>query len=428
MKTSKAEKKRRSLPPPEPAPPGSSFPKEAFAQKSFFHQEVLHQSSKSSARVTRVTTPHGSFLTPSFVAVATNAALKGVSIDAARAANQDLIFCNSYHLLLQPGPEVIEEAGGLHKYMGMKEGSTMGPLITDSGGFQVFSLKYGTVFEDLKTAKRTDGSFDASLDVSASRGELKRAARPASPGPASRGGSRRKSSVKVTEEGVVFTSYRDGREVLLTPESTVAAQKAYGSDIIIPLDELPSYDTSREDLVKSVELTHRWEARSLREHLKDVKGQAMYGVVHGGVERDVRKGSLDYLTDLPFDGFCVGGSLGGNREEMLGMLDYVMEEYREIERSKFGRSKPLHLLGIADEASIREAVTLGIDTFDSCYPTRLARHGTLLTREGKLHIKSGKHKKSYGVPIDEKCGCDTCKKYDRAYMNHLYRASEPLFL
>ena len=180
--------------------------------------------------------------------------------------------------------------------------------------------------------------------------------------------------------------------------------------------------------MKSVEMTHRWEARSLGEHLKDVKGQAMYGVVHGGVERDVRKSSLDYLTSLPFDGFCIGGSLGGNRGEMLQMLEYVMEEYREVERTKFKRSKPLHLLGIADEASIREAVTLGIDTFDSCYPTRLARHGTILTREGKLHIKSGKHRQAHGVPLDDECGCETCKNYDRAYLNHLFRASELLFL
>ncbi|GMH83160.1 hypothetical protein TL16_g09505, partial [Triparma laevis f. inornata] len=389
-------------PPPKP----SYFDKSTFSEKPFFKQELLHQSTKpgSSARITKITTPHGSFLTPSFVAVATNGALKGLTIKGARESNQDLIFCNSYHLLLQPGPEIIKGAGGLHEFMGMKEeDGTLGPLITDSGGFQVFSLKYGTVYEDLKT-----------------KGELKRAVqkqkKPSDPS------GRRKNPVKVTEEGVIFTSYRDGKKVLLTPESTIKAQKDYGSDIIIPLDELPSYDTDLEELERSVEMTHRWEGRSLVEHYKNVKDQAIYGVIHGGVDKPLRSKSLKYLTSLPFDGFCIGGSLGGNRAEMVEMLKHVMSEV-----TQFKRIKPLHLLGIADEASISETVSLGIDTYDSCFPTRLARHGTLLTRTGKLHIKSGKHSKSYGVPIDEECGCETCERYDRAYLNHLLKAREPVF-
>jgi len=313
--------------------------------------------------------------------------------------------------------------------MGMREDDgTMKPIITDSGGFQVFSLKYGTVYEDLKTDNRS-GSFNSDLDPKISqkgtqkgtqKGELKRAAQKKIP-------TRRTNPVKVTEEGVIFTSYRDGAKVLLTPESTILAQKDYGSDIIIPLDELPSYDTSLEDLRKSVDLTHRWEGRSLIEHYKNVKNQAIYGVVHGGVSKEIRSQSLDYLSGLPFDGFAVGGSLGGNREEMKEMLEYVMGEYRVIEETKFGRSKPVHLLGIADESSILQTVSLGIDTYDSCFPTRLARHGTLLTRSGKLHIKSSKHSKSYGIPIDEECECETCKRYDRAYLNHLLKAKEPVF-
>ncbi|GMH81934.1 hypothetical protein TrVE_jg7737 [Triparma verrucosa] len=408
-KTTKAAKARRVAAkiPPLPPPLPSAFPPESFLPKPFFTQEVLHSSSKpgSKARVTRITTPHGSFLTPSFVAVATNGALKALTIPSARKSKQDLIFCNSYHLLLQPGPEVIKEAGGIHKFMGMREDDgTMKPIITDSGGFQVFSLKYGTVYEDLKTDNRS-GSFNSDLDPKISQ----------------------KGTQKVTEEGVIFTSYRDGAKVLLTPESTILAQKDYGSDIIIPLDELPSYDTSLEDLRKSVDLTHRWEGRSLIEHYKNVKNQAIYGVVHGGVSKEIRSQSLEYLSGLPFDGFAVGGSLGGNREEMKEMLEYVMGEYRVIEETKFGRSKPVHLLGIADESSILQTVSLGIDTYDSCFPTRLARHGTLLTRSGKLHIKSSKHSKSYGIPIDEECECETCKRYDRAYLNHLLKAKEPVF-
>lgn len=152
----------------------------------------------------------------------------------------------------------------------------------------------------------------------------------------------------------------------------------------------------------------------------------MYGVVHGGVEKDLRKHSLDYITSLPFDGFCIGGSLGGSRREMVEMLGDVMRDYNEIQGS-WDRTKPVHLLGIADESSILETVHMGIDTFDSCYPTRLARHGTILTKGGKVHIKSRKHQREYGIPLDKDCNCTTCQQVDRAYLNHLYKAKEPTF-
>ena len=230
----------------------------------------------------RIHTPHGTIDTPGYVAVATNAALKGVDIRDADTVGQQLIFCNTYHLLLQPGTDVVEGAGGLHKFMNRKNG----PLITDSGGFQVFSLAYGSVHEELSTGgelKRRGGSGDkkGSLHVT--------------------GGKGGKPPVKVTEEGAIFRSYRDGKSFLLTPESTVQAQKSFGADIIIPLDELPPYHIDRNVLVNSVERTHRWEARSLKEHLKDVKDQAMYCVIHGGLDRELRQKSLDYLTSLPFD-------------------------------------------------------------------------------------------------------------------------------
>jgi hypothetical protein len=266
--------------PPDPA----TFPPWSYEPRSYFKFEILHQSSISSARVGRIHTPHGIIDTPSYVAVATNAALKGVDIRDADTVGQQLIFCNTYHLLLQPGTEVVEGAGGLHEFMNRKNG----PLITDSGGFQVFSLAYGSVHEELSTG-----------------GELKRR------NAASKGkngslhmtteGRKGKPPVKVTEEGAIFRSYRDGKSFLLTPESTVQAQKSFGADIIIPLDELPPYHIDRNVLVKSVERTHRWEARSLREHLLDVKEQAMYCVIHGGLDRELRKKSVDYLTSLPFD-------------------------------------------------------------------------------------------------------------------------------
>eukprot|EP00559_Dactyliosolen_fragilissimus_P002953 CAMPEP_0184862576 /NCGR_PEP_ID=MMETSP0580-20130426/7026_1 /TAXON_ID=1118495 /ORGANISM="Dactyliosolen fragilissimus" /LENGTH=255 /DNA_ID=CAMNT_0027360509 /DNA_START=407 /DNA_END=1171 /DNA_ORIENTATION=- len=254
------------------------------------------------ARVGRIHTPHGIIDTPGFVAVATNGALKGLDMREADAAGQQLVFCNSYHLLLQPGPEIIEAAGGLHKFIHRPNG----PLITDSGGFQVFSLAYGSVQESLDT-----------------QGELKRA----NIKNTRKSGQNMKNAdggppVKVTENGVFFKSYRDGRKILLTPESTVQAQKSYGADIIIPLDQLPPYYIDKKALQESVDRSHRWETRSLKEHLKDLRNQAMYCVIHGGVDVSLRTKSVEYLTSLPFDGYAIGGSLGKNSDELLNLLEW----------------------------------------------------------------------------------------------------------
>lgn len=399
---SNSRKRRAPLSPPLPDDP-STFPPWSYEPRNFFKYECIYQSKKSMARVGRIHTPHGIIDTPGYVAVATNGALKGLDMRDADAAGQQLVFCNSYHLLIQPGPEVIKEGGGLHKFINRLDR----PLITDSGGFQVFSLAYGSVQE--------------SLD---SEGELKRAKTNRPSNKSNSASSDGGSPVKVTEKGVVFKSYRDGRKILLTPESTVQAQKDYGADIIIPLDQLPPYHIDRKLLEESVDRSHRWEARSLKEHLKEVKDQAMYCVVHGGVDQELRTKSVNYLTSLPFDGYAIGGSLGKNSDELMDLLDWMMPLFGEGHRSQ----KPRHLLGIADERSIRGVITKGIDTMDSCYPTRLARHGTLLTRNGKIQIKSGKYAKEYGIKIDEECNCSTCKHYDRAYLWHLYKAKEPLFL
>ncbi|KAL9184645.1 hypothetical protein ACHAXT_012615 [Thalassiosira profunda] len=398
----------RSADPPDP----STFPEWSYEPRPFFRFEVLHQSTKSLARVGRIHTPHGTIDTPGYVAVATNAALKGVDFRDADAAGQQLIFCNTYHLLLQPGTDVVEGAGGLHNFINRRER----PLITDSGGFQVFSLAYGSVHEELSTG-----------------GELKRASKGKRAQTShANGGTPSTSSappVKVTEEGVVFRSYRDGRKFLLTPESTVTAQKSFGADIIIPLDELPPYHIDPKVLEDSVDRTHRWEARSLNEHLKNVKEQAMYCVIHGGLDRNLRKKSVDYLTSLPFDGYAIGGSLGKDGEELMDLLEWMMPLLNEnVVGGVDRRSKPRHLLGIADEKGILGAVQQGIDTMDSCYPTRLARHGTLLTRQGTIHIKSGKYKSQHGVPIDPECSCSTCRNHDRPYLWHLIKAKEPVFM
>ena len=439
---SSADDVHRQYPPP---PDPSTFPSWSYDPRSHFRFEILHESSKSLARVGRIHTPHGIIDTPSYVAVATNGAIKGVDFRDVDACGQQLVFCNTYHLMLQPGIDVVHGAGGLHSFVGRRDR----PLITDSGGFQVFSLAYGSVYEELSTGGELKRASTRKKGKVGGKGSNR--ADDAVGGRRRRGGgegndhddcddnddgpsvvngpssSQQRASpppVKVTEEGVVFRSYRDGREFLLTPESTVRAQKSLGADIIIPLDELPPYHIDPKVLEYSVDRTHRWEARSLNEHLMDVREQAMYCVVHGGIDRGLRAKSMEYLTSLPFDGYAIGGSLGKDGGELLDLLEWMMPLMNEnspgsnVDR----RSKPRHLLGIADETSVLGAVRNGIDTMDSCYPTRLARHGTLLTRGGKVHIKSGRYSRQYGVPIDPECECSTCRRYDRAYLWHLFKA------
>jgi len=382
IKPQKPRKRRQD--PLEPPPPASEFPAWAYDRRDYFSYELIKKSSKSRARVGVIHTPHGDINTPGFVSVATNGALKAVNHREADAANCELMFCNTYHLLLQPGPEVVAKMGGLHKFANRSR-----PIITDSGGFQVFSLAHGSVTDELNMKSRAAGNKHGWVNT----------------------------VVKVSEEGAKFRSYRDGKLINLTPEVSVSAQKAFGADIIVPLDELPPYHITQERLLHSVYLSHRWEARSLNEHLKDIKQQAMYCVVHGGVDHNLRAISVDYLSSLPFDGMAVGGALGKDRDELIKLLEFVMPRLPE--------SKPNHLLGIADLESIERAVPWGVDTFDSCYPTRVARHGSVMTRQGTIRIKSGKFATDHR-PLDEECGCSTCKQHTRAYLNHLVKAHEPV--
>jgi queuine tRNA-ribosyltransferase len=342
-----------------------------------FRFEIIHQSKKSAARVGRIHTPHGIIDTPNFVAVGTNGTLKGLSNEVVDKIGLQLMFCNTYHLLLQPGPDVVREAGGLHKFINRKY-----PLITDSGGFQVFSLAYGSVHDELKSAGKKKGEG---------------------------------SVLKITEEGVTFRSYRDGRKIVLTPESSVEAQKDLGADIIIPLDELPPYHIEQNDLKKSLARTHRWEMRSLATHLNRPNNQAMYAVVHGGINEELRKLSAETLTKEPFDGFAIGGSVGKNKKELRDLIAYV--------RPLLPDEKPNHLLGIGDVDSLNSLIPLGIDTFDSSYPTRAARHGLLLTKEGGIKLSKTTLAKVY-EPIEKGCTCPTCELYTLAYIHHLYKAKE----
>ncbi len=342
-----------------------------------FRFELIHKSKKSGARVGRIHTPHGIIDTPNFVGVGTNATMKSLDSKQVDDLGLQLMFCNTYHLMLQPGADVIQKAGGLHTFMNRKQ-----PIITDSGGFQVFSLMYGTVKDELKSQGRKKGD-NAVLNIS--------------------------------EDGVLFRSYRDGKKILLTPETSVQAQKALGADIIIPFDELPPYHIDRKQLIESLHRTHRWEKRSLDEHLKNPNGQAMYAVIHGGVDPELRALSAKTLTAMPFDGFAIGGSLGKTREQMIEMLGHLMPY--------IPTDKPNHLLGIGDVFSLEPCIKLGLDTFDSSHPTRSARHGTLFTSQGFVKLANAINRELF-EPIDSGCSCYTCKHYTRAYLHHLFKAKE----
>jgi queuine tRNA-ribosyltransferase len=344
---------------------------------TYFCFELIHQSKRSAARVGRIHTPHGIIDTPNFVAVGTHATLKALDNNTVNEIGLQLMFCNTYHLMLQPGTDIIKQAGGLHTFINRPF-----PIITDSGGFQVFSLAYGTVKDELKSkgTKRSDNGV-----------------------------------LSITEEGVLFRSYRDGSRILLTPETSVKAQKELGADIIIPFDELPPYHIHSQALKESLHRTHRWEKRSLEAHLNNPQQQAMYAVIHGGIDETLRKESCEYLTTLPFDGFAIGGSLGKNHEEMFGILKHTMPCIPE--------DKPRHLLGIGDLISLEPCIKLGMDTFDSSHPTRCARHGQLFTRHGIIKILNSKNRSNFG-PADPECPCITCRHYTLAYMHHLFKAHE----
>jgi len=342
-----------------------------------FKFEQIHRSKKSAARLGKIHTSHGVIDTPNFVAVGTNGTIKALDNATVGEIGLQLMFCNTYHLILQPGTKVIKQAGGLHTFIHRKL-----PIITDSGGFQVFSLAYGSVARELK-GRGTKQTGNLVL--------------------------------KIDEEGVLFRSYRDGSKVLLTPESSIQAQKDLGADIIIPFDELPPYHIEKDKLKLSLARTHRWEKRSLEAHMKEPNGQAIYGVIHGGIDLDFRKESCKTLTDWAFDGYAVGGSMGKNKQEMYKILEHTMP--------LLPKEKPNHLLGIGDLESIDMGIALGIDTFDSSYPTRAARHGVALTMEGPLKLTHFKNAVNFN-PIEKECKCPTCQRFSLAYLHHLFKAKE----
>ena len=342
-----------------------------------FRFEILYTSKKSKARVGKIYTPHGNIDTPSFVAVGTNGTIKAIDNVKISSIGLQLMFCNTYHLILQPGADLIKKAGGIHKFINRNS-----PIITDSGGFQIFSLAYGSVASELKSK----GTKKANSTL-----------------------------IKITEDGAFFRSYRDGKKIFLSPESSVQAQKDIGADIIIPLDELPPYHTDFKTLEESLDRTHRWEKRSLDCHLKNRQNQAMYAVIHGGINKELREKSAKYLSTLDFDGFAIGGSVGKNKKEMIDMLKFTMKH--------LSFEKPNHLLGIGDIASLDAAIPIGLDTFDSSYPTKAARHGLILSKNKNIKLSKRENAFNFSA-IDKNCSCYTCQNYSLSYLHHLFKANE----
>lgn len=350
-----------------------------------FSFTITSKSKKSRARTGQLLTPHGVVETPAFIFCATKASIKGVPPTAMRDCDTQIILSNTYHLMLQPGGEIVEKMGGLHKFMGWD-----GPMLTDSGGYQIFSLGHGSVSEEIK-GKRT--------------------------------GERRKTLSKITEEGAKFRSYIDGKLHMLTPEKSIQVQKQLGADLIVVLDECTPFNVDKRYTEKSMHMSHRWALRSLDEFKRGDNGkQALYGIIQGGVYEDLRKGGTDFVNSQNFFGHAVGGSLGASKEQMEDVVSYTLP--------LLDSARPIHLLGIGGIRDIFHGVKQGIDTFDCVHPTRLARHGgALVKKQEKEHINllNAKHREDNN-PIDPNCSCYTCTTYSRAYLHHLLKAKELLAL
>jgi queuine tRNA-ribosyltransferase len=341
----------------------------------------------SRARAGTLQTPHGTVQTPVFMPVGTRASVKSLTPDELHAHHAQIILGNTYHLYLQPGHDLIARMGGLHRFMAWD-----GPILTDSGGFQVFSLVYGGIADEVKGR------------------------RPAHP-------DTMRDMVKVTEDAVIFRSYHDGSRHVFTPERSIEVQHGLGADIILCFDELPPLRAGYDYTASAMERTHRWEQRCLTYHrAAGIPGrQALFGIVHGGIYPDLRQQSAEYVGALGFEGLSIGGSLGGDKQQMYGVVDMTVPHTPE--------EMPRHLLGIGDVDDLLECVARGIDMFDCVSPTRLGRHGSALVRDRernwRLNVTNAALREDDG-PLQEGCPCATCRTFSRAYIHYLFRAKELL--
>ncbi len=339
-------------------------------------------------RAGKITTSHGVIETPAFVVVGTKGSIKSLTPEQTKDLGAQVVLANTYHLYLQPGQETFEKVGGLGKFMNWE-----GPSMTDSGGFQAFSLgvAFGKKMNKLAEVKQDKNDIDE-RDESA-------------------------QFAKITEDGVEFKSVLDGSTHFFTPEKSMEIQHSIGADMIFAFDECTSPVASKEYQQEAMERTHRWARRSLVKHQQlkvgTGKGQALFGIVQGGRFEDLRKESAKFIGSMDFDGFGIGGSF--EKEDMHTAVGWVNEILPE--------EKPRHLLGIGDPLDIFEAVEKGCDLFDCVAPTRIARHGTLYTKNGMIHIGNNSYRFDF-TPIEIDCGCYTCKNFTRSYIGYLFRARE----
>lgn len=349
----------------------------------------------SLARAGTITTPHGVIQTPAFIAVGTKADVKGIRPKDLKELGVQAIIANAYHLYLSPGEKLIADAGGLNAFMGFDR-----PTMTDSGGFQVFSLgvgfgkKISKVTAEEKPREAGVAVFDE--DVATSHGKL----------------------AIVDDEGVSFTSHLDGSLHRFTPERSIEIQHGIGADIIFAFDECTSPQADHAYQKEAAERTHRWAKRSLAAHRHNVEknaAQGIFGIIQGGRYEDLRIESAETLADMDFDGYGIGGSFSKN--DILGILDKV--------NSRLPEEKPRHLLGIGEPEDIFIGVEAGIDTFDCVLPTRLGRTGTIFTRTGKLSITRAEYMRDF-EPLEAGCECYVCREFTKSYIHHLFRTGEML--
>ncbi|MBA4550248.1 MULTISPECIES: tRNA guanosine(34) transglycosylase Tgt [Thermoactinomyces] len=321
--------------------------------------ELTKTCKQSGARLGRLHTPHGTIDTPIFMPVGTQATVKTMSPEELKEMNAQIILSNTYHLFLRPGHDIVREAGGLHAFMNWDR-----PILTDSGGFQVFSL-----------SKLRD----------------------------------------ITEEGVTFRSHISGEKLFIGPEKAMEIQNALGADIIMAFDECPPYPADREYVKASTERTYRWLKRCMKAHQRPAE-QALFGIVQGGMYQDLREESARQLVDLDLPGYAVGGlSVGESKELMYEVLDYTTP--------LLPGHKPRYLMGVGSPDALIEGSIRGIDMFDCVLPTRIARNGTAMTSQGRVVVRNAKYARDF-TALDPECDCYTCRNYTKAYLRHLIKADE----
>ena len=321
--------------------------------------ELKHVCKATGARYGILHTPHGDVETPMFMPVGTAATVKGISPEELKAMNAGVVLSNTYHLWLRPGEDIVAKAGGLHRFMNYD-----GPMLTDSGGFQVFSLG--------KTRQ-------------------------------------------IKEEGVYFKSILDGKSLFLSPEKAIHIQNKLGADIIMSLDECAPYPCTHEYMEDSVERTLRWAKRGKEAH-QNTENQALFGIVQGGAYTDLREHCAKELVKMDFPGYSIGGtSVGEPKDVMYQMIDDAIRFLPE--------DKPRYLMGVGNPIDLIEGAIRGVDMFDCVLPTRVARHGALMTSYGRVNINNEKYKEDF-TPLDPNCDCYTCTHYTKTYLRHLHKADE----